>query len=317
MINIMLLSLLFLTLTGLKACGVEGHGPLANHGISLMTNAFADSDDKENHDEHDSRERRNQENNRTEKNEKDEFWEEVHEAIALFYLLFSINSYHGGIGIKSCAPGKFNQSNDYWTQADDLIERRSNMEKFTKYVLWAISLLLALSLIQDAFADDDYYRKRHRYRGGSQKVDDNNDDNNGHLKPVTNQTFKETCGECHFAYQPELLPSASWLKIVSQLDDHFGEEIEADPDMIKTISEYLKTNAAENSSAKRSKKIMRSLGNQVPMRITEIPYIRRKHNELDPALFKRESIGSLANCTACHITAEIGIYDDDDVKIPK
>jgi len=53
------------------------------------------------------------------------------------------------------------------------------------------------------------------------------------------------------------------------------------------------------------------------MRITDIPYIRRKHHELDPALFNRESIGSLANCTACHITAEKGIYDDDDVKIPK
>jgi len=46
-------------------------------------------------------------------------------------------------------------------------------------------------------------------------------------------------------------------------------------------------------------------------------HIRRKHHELDPAVFKRESIGSLANCTACHITAEKGIYDDDDVKIPK
>ena len=137
------------------------------------------------------------------------------------------------------------------------------------------------------------------------------------MKPVTNQTYRETCGECHFAYQPELLPSASWLKILNQLDDHFGEEIDADPDTIKTISDYLKTNGAENSSAKRSKKIMKCLGNQAPMRITDIPYIRRKHHELDPAVFKRESIGSLANCTACHITAEKGIYDDDDVKIPK
>ena len=32
---------------------------------------------------------------------------------------------------------------------------------------------------------------------------------------------------------------------------------------------------------------------------------------------KRESIGSLSNCLACHITAEEGIYEDDNVKIPK
>ena len=176
-----------------------------------------------------------------------------------------------------------------------------------------------LSIVLDAFADDDNYKKRHRYRGGSQKVDDDSDDHDRpeYLKPVTNLVYKETCGECHFAYQPEMLPSASWLRILAQLDDHFGEEIEAEPNTIKNISDYLGANGAENSSAKTSVKIMRSLGNQVPMRITDIPYIRKKHHELNPSVFKRESIGSLANCTACHTTAEKGIYDDDDVKIPR
>jgi mono/diheme cytochrome c family protein len=193
------------------------------------------------------------------------------------------------------------------------------MTNLTRYIIFAISLLLILSLIFDAFADDDRYRKRHRYRGGAQKVDDDNDDHDrdGSLKPVTNQTYKETCGECHFAYQPELLPSAAWLKILNQLDDHFGEEIEADSDTIETISNYLEANGAEHSRSKRSKKIMRSLGNQLPMRITDIPYIRREHHEVDPAVFKRESIGSLANCIACHITADKGIYDDDNLKIPR
>ena len=193
------------------------------------------------------------------------------------------------------------------------------MKNCSNHIIFAISLLFTLSLILDVFADDDHYKKRHRYRGGSQKNNDDNDDHdrNDYLKPVTNQIYKETCGECHFAYQPELLPSASWLKILNQLDDHFGDEVELDPDTIKTISDYLKTNGAENSSAKRSKKIMRSLGNQMPMRITDIPYIREKHHELNPAVFKRESIGSLANCIACHTTAEQGIYEDDYAKIPQ
>ena len=192
------------------------------------------------------------------------------------------------------------------------------MKNYIKHILCAVSLLLVISLIQDVSADDDHYRKRHRYRGGFQKVDDDKDDrdHDDYLKPVTNQTYRETCGGCHLAYQPQLMPSGSWQKILNQLDDHFGEEIEIDPDKIKNISEYLKTNSAEKSLSRRSKKIMRSLGGQVPMRITEIPYIRKKHNELDPALFKRKSIESLANCNACHITAENGIYEDDDVKIP-
>lgn len=100
MIVILLLSLLSLTLTGLKAYGVKGHGPLAKHEISLMTNAFADSDDKENHDEHDSRKRRSQKNHRSEKNEKDEFGEEVHETIA-YFTLFLVSIHIMGVLVSS------------------------------------------------------------------------------------------------------------------------------------------------------------------------------------------------------------------------
>jgi cytochrome b len=92
MIVILLLSLLSLTLTGLKAYGVKGHGPLAKHEISFMTKAFADSDDKHDHNEHDSRKQLSPKNHRTEKNERDEFWEEVHETIAhLTLFLISIH----------------------------------------------------------------------------------------------------------------------------------------------------------------------------------------------------------------------------------
>jgi hypothetical protein len=193
------------------------------------------------------------------------------------------------------------------------------MKPSTRYVIFTVSFLLTFSCIFEALSDDDHYKKRYRYRGGRQKVDDdrNGHDNNDNLKPVTNQTYKETCGGCHFTYQPELLPSTSWLKILNQLDNHFGEEIETDLATIKNISDYLTTNGAENSSAERSVKIMRCLGNETPIRITDIPYIRKKHHELDPAIFKRKSIGSLSNCIACHTTAEKGIYDDDDVKIPE
>ena len=92
--------------------------------------------------------------------------------------------------------------------------------------------------------------------------------------------------------------------------------IELDDDSRKTIAAYLKSNSAEYSSAKRAVKIMRSLRNQVPLKITDIPYIIEKHHEISPNILKRESIGSLSNCIACHTTAEKGIYEDDNVKIP-
>ena len=100
MIVILLLSLLSLTLSGIKAYGIKGHGPLAKHEISFMTNAFADSDDKEDRDKHNSHNRRSQKNHRTEKNEKDEFWEEVHETIA-YFTLFLVSIHIMGVLVSS------------------------------------------------------------------------------------------------------------------------------------------------------------------------------------------------------------------------
>ena len=97
MIVILLLSLLVLTLTGLKAYGIKGHGPLAKHEILFMTNAFADSDDKEDHDEYNSHDRRSKKDHRT---EKDEFWEEVHETIA-YFTIFLVSIHIMGVLISS------------------------------------------------------------------------------------------------------------------------------------------------------------------------------------------------------------------------
>ncbi len=164
--------------------------------------------------------------------------------------------------------------------------------------------------------DDDHNRgkKRRRY----QKRDRNDSKHYGkhYFTPVNNPTYIEECGGCHFAYQPELLPSGSWKKIMAGLDDHFGEEIEIDTESINVISEYLISNSAEKSSAKRAVKIVRCLRGRTPIRISEIPYIIKKHDEIDPKIYNRESIGSLSNCSACHTTAEKGIYDDDNVVIP-
>jgi hypothetical protein len=62
---------------------------------------------------------------------------------------------------------------------------------------------------------------------------------------------------------------------------------------------------------------MRSLGDNTPMRITEIPYIQAKHRKINTDVFEREPIGSLSNCSACHVTADQGVFEDDDVKIPQ
>ncbi len=208
------------------------------------------------------------------------------------------------------------------------------MKPKIKTALFFASLILVLNATWHySFADDDEHKEKNGYHNIQDRDDDDGDnsrhrkrnrkrhrdhDHDGsYFKPVSNSTYEAACGECHFLYQPELLPSASWMKILDRLDEHFGEQIDLDPDSRKVISDYLTSNGAENSSAKRAVKIMRSLGSQVPLRITDIPYIQEKHHELSPGVFKRESIGSFSNCIACHTTAEKGIYEDDNVKIPQ
>ena len=137
------------------------------------------------------------------------------------------------------------------------------------------------------------------------------------LKPVTHRAYKDSCGACHFAYQAELLPSSSWEGILEAVDDHFGEAFKLDQETKDAVFGYLGSNASEHSKSKVAVKIMKSLRGQVPMRITEIPYIKDKHRRISAATFKRDSIGSASNCVACHKRAEEGIYDDDYVVIPE
>lgn len=190
------------------------------------------------------------------------------------------------------------------------------MSRIHKWPVFLLTFLLtANGVFYTAFADHDDHKEKNRYQKKDRKHSEHNGNRN--LAIVNNPAYTENCGTCHFAYQPGLLPSGSWAKILAKLSDHFGEAIELDPEAEKIIAEYLKVNAADYSSTKLSAKIMKSIGNQTPQRITEIRYIQKNHHEISSDVIKRKSIGSLSNCSACHITAEKGIYDDDNVNIPK
>jgi hypothetical protein len=169
---------------------------------------------------------------------------------------------------------------------------------------------LAAGLYYAAVADDDdehgHGHGRRRRGEGEHRV-----------SAVDNPTYKEQCGACHFVYQPELLPSASWRDILSHLDNHHDNEVVIEPKDKETIAEYLETNAADHSSTRQAARIMQSLGSQVLTSITDVPYIRHKHRKIPPEVFERKSVGSRSNCAACHTTAEQGIYNDDNVRIPE
>lgn len=183
-------------------------------------------------------------------------------------------------------------------------------------ILVILALVLAGWFSGAVCADEDEHEHGHeRYREGKHH---SGTEGEHRLSAVAiNPTYREKCGACHSPHQAEFLPSASWREILSHLDSHHDNEVVIEPKDKEIIGQYLEANAADHSSTRQAAKIMKSLGGQVPARITDVPYIRHKHREIPAEVFQRKSVGSRSNCVACHTTAEQGIYNDDNVRIPE
>lgn len=140
------------------------------------------------------------------------------------------------------------------------------------------------------------------------------------VENVSNKLYRESCGECHFAYQPGLLPSGSWQRLLSadQLQDHFGENAELNDADRKKVLDFLTQYAADKSDFRISIKIANSVSSSnPPLRITKTRYIERKHHELsDREVKNNKDVRFLGNCTACHRKAKEGTYEEDTVSIP-
>jgi len=137
------------------------------------------------------------------------------------------------------------------------------------------------------------------------------------VAPVKYALYQQECGSCHFAYQPGLLPAASWWKLMDGLDDHFGENAELDADTGKQLRDYLTANAADHVSTGRSPGIVNSLRGSAPLRITDTLYFRRQHSEIPARMVKNNpQVGSFSRCDVCHAGADEGSYDEDSVRIP-
>ena len=141
-----------------------------------------------------------------------------------------------------------------------------------------------------------------------------------HLMPkiprVNDILYLEECGSCHLAYQPELLPKASWKKLMGDLENHFGDDVQLTPNKHYALSRFIYKKAGGEQTY-RSKQIMASLKSATPIRITEIPYIKELHKTVNKDLFKRKTIRSFANCEACHLSADGGLYYPKHIHVPE
>jgi hypothetical protein len=132
------------------------------------------------------------------------------------------------------------------------------------------------------------------------------------------QLYQEECGSCHFPFQAEFLPAASWQGIMQGLHDHFGDNAELSDEDAQRITQYLLANSADQVNREIPNKVMWSLRySPSPNRITETAFFRHEHREIPPGLLRQtEREISFSNCDSCHTRALQGSYNEHEIRIP-
>jgi hypothetical protein len=158
---------------------------------------------------------------------------------------------------------------------------RALFHRLARHALHAMALILALP----AWSDD------------------------GRLTPArTLPGYAQECSACHIAYPPGLLPSTSWTSIMATLDRHFGSDASLEADGVLPIARWLETHAGT---------YRRVQGRPPEDRITRSAWFERKHRKVDASIWSLPSVRSPAQCQACHIGAEAGRFDDDELQVPQ
>ncbi len=125
------------------------------------------------------------------------------------------------------------------------------------------------------------------------------------ISSVKFDQYNEVCGNCHFPYQPGLLPAMSWEKIMSGTDNHFGTNLALPSVEKRTVARYLLDNAAGRVNDDISNRILKSMTyDPVVIRITETPFFIETHRKLHSA----EASKDMGRCDACHQEALQGKY---------
>ncbi len=120
--------------------------------------------------------------------------------------------------------------------------------------------------------------------------------------------YKTECSGCHVAYPPDMLPAASWRRVMDNLTHHYGTDASLDPATARTLSAWLAGNAGNLHTSSAA---------PAGDRITQSTWFVRQHREVSATTWKRASIRSAANCSACHAQADQGVFNEHDVRIPR
>lgn len=125
--------------------------------------------------------------------------------------------------------------------------------------------------------------------------------------PATEATaYDAECGSCHVAYPSKLLSTSEWGQVLGQLDRHYGVDASLDPESVMKIARHVR---AEPASAAR--------GATALPRITTKAWFRHEHDEMGARIFQSPAVKSPSNCSACHLAADRGDFNEHSVRIPR
>jgi mono/diheme cytochrome c family protein len=120
--------------------------------------------------------------------------------------------------------------------------------------------------------------------------------------------YQAECAACHIAYPPGMLPAPSWKRLMGSLDQHYGTDASLDEASVREISQWLQVNAGTYKRVRE----------EPPQdRITKSSWFIRKHDEVDPAIWKQAAVKSASNCIACHTRADKGSFSEREIAFPK
>ena len=120
--------------------------------------------------------------------------------------------------------------------------------------------------------------------------------------------YQQECASCHVAYQPGMLPTESWRRLMTGLPHHFGADASLDAASVMELSIWLAANAETYKRVREA---------PPEDRITRSAWFTRKHDEVSTATWKRLAVKSPANCTACHAQADQGDFNEHNIRIPR
>ncbi|WP_345972153.1 cytochrome C [Sulfurimonas diazotrophicus] len=189
-----------------------------------------------------------------------------------------------------------------------------------KHLFVITCALLAVGSVY--LAADDHYEKHNAQRYEKTAAEDavtsgGQKRSTAPVETTSARLYKNECGACHMAYQPGLLPRASWTRMMVSLGDHFGTDATLEPADAAELAAYLDANAYVSApSSKHMARIAKSVSADAPMQISQAGYFVKEHRRIPQRAIVQPDVKSLANCNACHTKAENGSYREREIFIP-